>query len=236
MSATRVVPMPCRMPRWAKKEGSVIKTTKSTKLDDDNTLIFIKSALSEEAVKTYIDAAVAVRRVQGTSAFNSVKPRYEVFYTPTGVSYRYSRTEHATYTYPEHVTEAIHAIEDAITAMEEESMPHFGELDTTGDILYDATLKCGGRCGEHSDDERAWPIVVIFSLGQTRYLRLREIGGKREFNVEMSHNSVVVMAGDTFQKRYTHRVDFLAKTEPVGARLSLNVRYLPAERVKRQRT
>lgn len=94
------------------------------------------------------------------------------------------------------------------------------------DICYDGTLERGGSIAAHKDDEEDWGMVIVFSLGQTRYLRVRNDVTKEFVNVEMRHNSLVVMYGDTFQKMYTHQVDRLSPNEPIGTRLSLNVRYL----------
>ncbi len=231
-SSPTIVKMSCRKPRWVTTENTITKST--TKVLGDNALIYIKNALSDDVVRAYAKDAVAVKRVQGDAVFGHKKPRYEIFYTKSGEPYRYSKISHATTTYPKHVLDVIREIEDVVASQGEDVLPNFGELDITGDILYDGTLKCGGRVAAHSDDERAWPIVIIFSLGQTRYLRLKKIGGDEEINVEMEHNSVVVMAGDTFQATYTHRVDLLSPSESVGARLSLNIRYLP-EQTKRRR-
>jgi hypothetical protein len=46
-------------------------------------------------------------------------------------------------------------------------------------------------------------------------------------NVEMRHNSLLAMHGAEFQRRFTHQVDKLGASEPVGTRLSLNVRRGP---------
>lgn len=233
-ATTRVVPMGCRKPAWKNQE--VVGDNTSINLDDEgNVLVFIKNALSSDVVSNYISTALMVKRTRGTTAYGITKPRYEVFYTPDGQPYVYSGVSHATSTYPSHVETIIAEVEDAIASQGYDNMPHFGQLDITGDILYDDTLPCGGSVGAHADDEREWPIVVIFSLGQTRYLRIRDLKSDRMINVEMSHNSVLVMAGESFQKRYHHQVDRLHEKEAVGARLSLNIRYLRAKGLKKRR-
>lgn len=229
-------PMPCRLPQWAlpqplgKKKQTLLKTKPGTKcqkfnLDEEglNSVIHISNVLDSAQLGDYIKCAATVPRVQGIGAFMKEKPRKEVFYKHSG-SYVYSNVEHCTYPYPQHVNDVITQLENAISSACGVTLP-FGKLDITGDICYDSSILRGGSVGAHSDDEAHWPFIVIFSLGQTRFLRIRNKSTKEFTNVELAHNSVVIMQGETFQKLYTHQVDKLFKDEPVGVRLSLNIRY-----------
>lgn len=235
MAAPIIIPMSCRRPAW--KGQAVIDDNAFIRLDKEgNVLIVINNALDRKTVAEYTKCAVAVPRTRGISVFQKPKPRYEVFYSPTGTPYRYSHVTHETTTYPHHVQTIIQQLEDVIASQGYDDMPHFGELDITGDILYDASIPCGGGVGSHRDNERVWPIVIIYSLGQTRYLRVKDTHDGTMRNIAMTHNSVVVMAGPTFQQRYMHQVDKLHEEEDVGARLSLNIRYLAPKQTKKRRT
>jgi alkylated DNA repair dioxygenase AlkB len=75
-----------------------------------------------------------------------------------------------------------------------------------------------------------WGLVLIFSLGQTRWFRIRRKEGDNQYyNIEMKHNSVLLMHGETFQQLYTHQVDKLSKSDAMYYRLSLNIRFLEGE-------
>jgi alkylated DNA repair dioxygenase AlkB len=174
---------------------------------------------------------MTVPRVRGKGVFGTIVPRAEVYYTRDGSSYVYSKRAAPTLPYPQHVLDLIARLEEEIYSedAEYELPPGLGTLDTSGDICYDASIPRGGSVGAHSDDEDEWKNVVIYSLGQTRIIRVVHKETKATYNIELADNSILVMIGDTFQEKYTHQVDKLSKTEVVGTRLSLNVRYKAAE-------
>lgn len=201
-------------------------------IDPENYLIVIPNILSEEMIKDYLPKALAVDRVQGKAPFGALKPRKEVCYKPPGgTDYVYSGIRHITTWYPSHVRALLPLFMEAVDdALKREGLPpnKYTELSSGVDIMYGPTLDRGGSIAAHRDDEKDWGMVMIHSLGQTRYLRFRknfkgEVG--EYLNVELSHNSLVVMYGPTFQKFYTHQVDKLSPREAIGTRLSLNVRY-----------
>jgi hypothetical protein len=98
------------------------------------------------------------------------------------------------------------------------------------DILYDASFARGGSIGRHKDDEQAdWGLVLVYTLGQSRWLRVRHERSGAWHNVEASDNSLIAMLGPRFQTDFTHQVDTLAEKEEVGARLSINVRFTKEE-------
>jgi alkylated DNA repair dioxygenase AlkB len=121
----------------------------------------------------------------------------------------------------------------AILEAVESSFPDnkYKELSNGVDILYSNEFVRGGSMGAHSDDEMHWGLVVIFSLGQTRWLRVRKKSNGAFFNVEMRHNSLIAMHGCSFQQLYTHQVDKLYKEEEVQCRLSLNLRFKEVDSV-----
>ena len=112
------------------------------------------------------------------------------------------------------------------------TIPHTGV-----DIVYDDAYVRGGSIGAHSDDElgnhlsgEAWGLVTILSFGQTRFLRIRRRGHRAVlYNIELRDNSLVAMVGDGFQRDFTHAIDKLPKSVLVGARHSLNIRYVTPE-------
>lgn len=222
----KVIPMDSFQPR----NGRLLQEGLH-KIDSENCLIVIPNILSGEMIKGYLPKALAVDRVRGKAPFGTLKPREEVCYTPDGSSYVYSRIAHSTQMYPLHVRALLPLFIEAVDdALKRKGLPpnKYTELSSGVDIMYGPTLDRGGSIAAHKDDEKEWGMVVIHSLGQTRYLRVRknfegEVG--EYFNAELSHNSLVVMYGPTFQKFYTHQVDKLSPREAIGTRLSLNVRY-----------
>jgi alkylated DNA repair dioxygenase AlkB len=101
----------------------------------------------------------------------------------------------------------------------------YREYDTATDLFYSDKQDRGGSISAHRDDENPkWGLVLNFSLGQTRYLRIRH-DGKFVATVAMPHNSLVCMYGKHFQRDYTHQVNKLKPGEEIHPRYSLNVRF-----------
>ncbi len=197
------------------------------KLDAENSVSIEYNFLSADVLKEYLQSAASVPRVSGKSAYNSVKPRREICYTVDGRSFRYSGILHPTSRYPPHVIQLLPLFQEYIDRVFPQNV--FRRISGALDILYSPEFERGGSAGAHSDNELDWGLVLIFSLGQTRYLRVRRKSNGDYFNLEMRHNSAVVMHGKTFQELYTHQVDKLSKDEEVYYRMSLNVRYLEGE-------
>lgn len=215
-----LIPKQSRLPAF--KNQTVIHKNGVVKLDKDNCIILQNKALSSE-LSEYIKGASKVRRKSGKSAYGSTKPRKEVCYTTDGEPYSYSKISHYTVKYPEHVKKIVPSLLDIVSKYFPDNP--YVELSNAVDILYSPEFKRGGSISAHSDDEDDWGLVIVFSLGQTRWLRVQRKSDEERFNVEMQHNSVVMMYGETFQKLYIHQVDKLSSTEKVGARLSLNIRF-----------
>lgn len=93
------------------------------------------------------------------------------------------------------------------------------------DIVYPSTIPGSGSISEHSDLELDWDMVIVYSLGQTRYFKVRDKLTRKVVNVPTPHNSLLVMVGESFQKKYTHSIDRLKKNDVLGYRMSLNARY-----------
>lgn len=202
----------------------------SIDLDGENSIFYVPDVLPEDELNRYIEEAIEVPRVRGKSAFGQDKPRIEVAYTIDGTPFKYSRQEHYTTTYPEHVMRILPILLDEVN--EELGEPTDWELSTGIDIVYPASFIGSGSIGAHADDEalmthgRHWDLILIYSLGQTRYLRVRRKDRQGPYiNVPLPNNSLVAMYGPTFQELYTHQIDRLKANEPQYDRHSINVRY-----------
>lgn len=192
-------------------------------LDDNNSVILISNLLSPSALEAYLERARLVPRKSGRSGFG-MKPREEICYSPDGEPYVYSRIAHPTMKYPDYV---LMTLQQAYEQVESKLgyKCEYRTLSSGVDILYSAAFPRGGSISAHSDDEDDWGLVLIFSVGQTRTLRVRNKETKQWFNIKMESNSVVAMHGATFQQKYTHQVDKLKASESVYQRFSLNARY-----------
>lgn len=209
--------------RPAFKGQTVIDSEGIYTLDPENQIIVVHDFLSDFDVGCYLEEADKVKRYSCRAGW-CVKPREEVCYTLDGMPYTYSGVAHPTTTFPPHVLDLLQLAEERVY---EEYGSKFEslKLSTGVDILYSDKFERGGSIAPHTDDEQHWPLVLIVSFGQTRYLRVRSLETKKWFNVEMRHNSIIAMHGKTFQDLYTHQVDKLSSTEPVGKRYSINARY-----------
>jgi alkylated DNA repair dioxygenase AlkB len=201
---------------------------------NENFVIRINNALPENIIVEYIESACNVQRKQGKAGFGHDKPRAELCYSPDGKPYVYSNISHPTTTYPDHVLKIQEHIVGVIEAYFKDVMKKemtYKTLSTGVDIEYSSRFNRGGSILAHSDDEdSAWGMVVVFSLGQTRVMKFKSKCGARaaadsNVNVAMHDNSIVIMHGIKFQSMYTHQVDKLAESDPVGVRFSLNFRY-----------
>lgn len=202
---------------------TTISTPGKHVLDDNgNCVLILHDALSLDEMKKYLSKAALVTRTTGPSVYGHTKPRREVCYSPTGESYVYSRISHPTDKFPKHVLRVLKVFNEYIDDILDNP---FRELSNAVDIIYDSQHPRGGGISAHSDDEDEWGMVMIYSLGQTRWLRIRDKITKKYMNVKLLHNSLVVMYGNTFQSSHTHQVDKLSLRDVVYSRLSLNVRY-----------
>jgi alkylated DNA repair dioxygenase AlkB len=193
--------------------------------------LLINNVLSQSQVDEYVREAVLVERESGLSGHGMMKPRREICYTTNGRAFAYAGVAHRTVAYPPHVLKVaslfVEKVDDLLRRHRHERC-EFTELSSGIDIVYDDEFAKGGSVSPHKDDEDPlWGMVMIFSLGQTRFLRIRSETTKHFTNVQMKHNSLVVMYGASFQRDYTHQVDKLSGDEPIGTRLSLNMRFRP---------
>lgn len=219
-----VAPIPCNQPSF--KGQHVITMPGVRKLGSgSNTLLFALNVLNDSQLQNYLKNATLIQRVSGRSGFGQ-KPRLEMCYSADGSAYKYSRVFHPTMKYPSHVLDvASILLEKVNTLLSAENISNpFQKLSNGVDILYSEQFARGGSISAHRDDEEQWGLVIIFSLGQTRWLRVRS-NNKEWWNIKMGHNSLIAMHGKTFQSDFTHQVDKLQPGEIVGRRLSLNLRF-----------
>lgn len=213
--------MPSKRPSF--KNQKIIETDGKFKLDKENCVILKDGVFSKKDLQKYLASASTIKRESGRSAYGSTKPRKEVCYTVDGKPYKYSRVSHYTVKYPPHVSKII----PQLLAVIKQYVPEnpYQVLDTAVDILYSPAFKNGGSISAHADDEDDWGLVIVLSLGQTRWFRVRRKSDGEWYNVRMKHNSVIAMYGSTFQELYTHQVDKLSNSDDIGTRLSLNIRF-----------
>lgn len=191
------------------------------RLQKGGCIVVIRNALDKESHKAYCEKAKEVQRIQSPSSFGHMTPRFQAHYHPSSEPYVYSRVPHKTTPYPTHVVELLDAVEEKLA--EWMKTP---QRDHAVDIEYSDRLPQGGSIAPHSDDECKWTDVVIYSVGQTRTMIIRDKQTRQIVHrLQLTDNSVVLMHGQCVQDEYTHEVPKLPKRAPVGTRYSLNVRY-----------
>jgi len=196
-----------------------------------SSIVLMHNVLSESERTAFERVSLGIERRSGRSAFG-LKPRMEVCYTANGQPYKYSGKKHFTTHMPSHIRDAIPGwlalLDQQLLSVDRRNS--YTRVSHAVDILYDASFARGGSIGRHKDDEQdGWGLVLIFSLGQTRWLRIRSELTGAWHNVEARDNSLIAMLGPSFQKDYTHQIDKLAEGEEIGARGSINIRFLKAD-------
>lgn len=221
-----ILPRDCVQPAF-KGQTTIVRDGLYELPEKECFIYVLYNALSETDRANYLQQAVKVDRKTGQSGFGP-KPRSEVCYTPNGQPYKYSGKNHYTTKYPSHVEKIIPSLLRSFSnELEKHELKNqFTILSNAVDIIYSDAFPRGGSISAHKDNEQPWGLVLVFSLGQTRWLRVRHDTTKEFFNVQLRDNSLVAMFGKDFQKCFTHQVDKLSEKEFVGTRLSLNVRFL----------
>lgn len=219
-----IIPMPCKQPKFPRDQRNQTAPGKFH-LDKDNHVSLTLDILGDASLRSYIEEACKVERFTGDTAYGP-KPRREVCYTTDGKAYRYSTVDHKTTKYPPHVLAVVERLAAAAKLDFPESK--YTQLSNGIDIAYSDEFKRGGSVSEHADKEGDWGLVLVFSLGQSRWFRIRNVETGQRYNFLIPHNSLLAMHGETFQAKYLHSVDKLNEQERVGVRLSLNVRFEPA--------
>ena len=223
---------PCDKPESL--TGAVVVPTKEGLLidSDESRLYMFDKLLKDATLADYVEAALEVKRPSGKTIFGTVKPRDEVCYISDHnhnraekKPYTYKGVNHKTLRYPNHVLLVASKIQSILS----HRIPHHGchRLWTANDTLLCDKHSRGGFIDAHSDvDIHNLNLVVIFSLGQSRWLRIRNKETLRYTNVLLPHNSLVVMYGPKFQQNFTHELIRLTPSDVIWRHLSLEIRFL----------
>lgn len=194
--------------------------------DEGGSISLLDNILSKEEREEYLKDALRVTRKRGLTCFGSSKPRLEVAYVPDHVknNLRYSQQDHFTTSYPPHVKKVISILLSRIYDTKTDTLNL--QLSHSIDILYDSTSERGGSIAAHADTSHSYELILILSLGQSRYIRFKRKRDLKFFNFKLKDNSLLVMVGNGIQKHFTHQIDKLSRNEDIGSRLSLNVRFV----------
>lgn len=144
-------------------------------------------------------------------------PRLSCWMGDAGASYRYSGVRHEPAPWP-----------DALAALRERLRLELGAPFNS--VL--ANLYRDGRdaMGWHADDERELgpaPVIASLSLGATRRFALRHRPSGLKHAIELTHGSLLVMAGAT-QRRWQHALP--RSVRQVGERINLTFRVVAPSR------
>ena len=138
-------------------------------------------------------------------------PRLTAWYADTGVTYSYSGLTHQ----PERWTEELLQIKKRIEVV---SGAQFNS------VLLNRYRGGADSMSWHTDDELELgqnPIIASVNFGATRMFQLRHNSTKERINIELTHGSVLVMAGE-LQHYWKHQVPKTKKD--VGERVNLTFR------------
>jgi alkylated DNA repair dioxygenase AlkB len=150
---------------------------------------------------------------QETGSFGRPFPRLTAYYADAGVSYTYSGVTHPAAVWPDHLIDLRRRIEAAAEA-------------PFNSLLLNYYRHGTDSIGYHTDAEQTLginPIVPSLSLGATRQFVLRHMRTKERFTFDLTHGSLLIMAGTT-QHHWMHAVPKTKKT--VGERINLTFRNL----------
>jgi alkylated DNA repair dioxygenase AlkB len=93
-------------------------------------------------------------------------------------------------------------------------------------VHYSPDLANGGGRGKHQDNpDQPLTLVLIYSFGQDRNFSVYK-NNHKVARIKLEHNSIVAMAGPTFQQTYHHQLDPLKKGEVAEDRYSFNTRFI----------
>jgi alkylated DNA repair dioxygenase AlkB len=150
---------------------------------------------------------------QEAGSFGRPFPRLTAYHADAGVTYRYSGVEHQAAPWPDYLVEIRRRVEEVAEA-------------PFNSLLLNYYRDGQDSIGWHADDEPELgtnPVVPSVSLGATRRFILRHNRTKERLPFELSHGSLLIMAGTT-QHHWRHAVP---KTDrPVGERINLTFRHI----------
>ena len=148
---------------------------------------------------------------QEVAGFGRPFPRLTAYHADAGVAYRYSGVEHQAAPWPDYLIPIRRRVEETAQA-------------PFNSLLLNFYRDGSDSIGYHSDAEPELglnPIVPSISLGATRRFILRHNRTRERLIFELSHGSLLLMAGTT-QHNWQHTVP---KTKAVvGERINLTFR------------
>lgn len=234
-------PLPCLTP--SKFNNNNNNTTVSPlldqywkKLDDNgNHISFQKNILDFKQLRDLLSSEKTQTRYQ-PMFMQHPTPRFESIF---GGKFNYSGVKrNFTEEYPEHIKRLIDIllpkINERVREMTGSDNPYTHVSNGISILYAPEAKKTGGGLCMHKDHESLkhgihWSLILIYSVGQTRWLRIRRDSDGHFFNVPTVDNSLILMYGPTFQKPapdgYTHGIDNLSSGDRVGARLTINIRF-----------
>ncbi len=183
-----------------------------TEVADGGAILFAPDFLSEtEADQLFAKLVVDAAWRQERSIWGHMAPRLTAYYADPSVDYRYSGVTHEGVGWPENLT----WVKDRIEKQVEESF---------NSVLLNLYRDGDDSMGFHADDEKELgenPTVPSLSLGATRSFVLRHKKSKQKLTYQLTHGSLLVMAG-SLQHFWKHAIP---KTKAkVGQRINLTFR------------
>lgn len=177
-------------------KASVIEGTNNL---SNGTLIWYPYFFSAEESDRYLSALINGARWQQESMKMYGKivpfPRLTAWYADAGVTYSYSGLTHQ----PEPWTEELLQIKNRIEVV---------AGNTFNSVLINRYRGGSDSMSWHADDEPELgrnPIIASVNFGATRTFQLRHNTTTERINVELTHGSVLIMAGE-LQHHWKHQV------------------------------
>jgi alkylated DNA repair dioxygenase AlkB len=185
-------------------------------LADGGVLLYHAHFLSpDEADALFADLKDKSPWKQEISSFGRPFPRLTAYHADPGVTYRYSGVEHQASPWPDYLVPVRRRVEEAAQA-------------PFNSLLLNYYRDGSDSIGYHSDDEPELglnPIVPSISLGGTRRFVLRHVRTREKLTFELTHGSLLLMAGTT-QHHWQHAVP--KTSAAVGERINLTFRNIHA--------
>jgi alkylated DNA repair dioxygenase AlkB len=179
---------------------------------DGGVLIYHARFLTEpEADELFATLKAHTPWKQEIGSFGRPFPRLTAYYADPGVSYTYSGVTHPALPWPDCLVEVRRRVEKSAGA-------------PMNSLLLNYYRHGDDSMGFHSDDEPELgvnPVIPSLSLGATRQFVLRHKSSKERITYDLTHGSLLVMAGAT-QHHWQHTIPKTKK--PVGERINLTFR------------
>lgn len=234
-------PLPVLTPKWIAAKNTTIPQNISDDyihLDNagNNYISIQTNILTPDQKQQFLKKEAELDRYQVAFMGRPI-PRYECIF---GDEFNYSGVKRPYLkNVPEHIQNLIDICKSVADKriLEITGQPNKFNKQSNGiDILYSKDFANGGSLGMHKDNESMkiskkdhWGCIMIYSVGQTRWLRIKRDSDGHYYNVPTIDNSLILMYGDTFQypapDGYTHGIEKLSADDVVGSRVTVNIRF-----------